>query len=318
MRSAASWSVKLKLLSENLWEQHCRSPDITEWLSNFDGRHGTSVATERLHALHLLSSVSYFGLRELRVLLRSMFRDLFRYPIVQKLRRKLGGTTDAAKVEKEFAQQLKTTRFIGMGNPAKSGMHLLYYFRQENGLSEKLFPHQDELLTGHVRDPDTELIAGLERIVFVDDLCGSGTQAVDYGDAVLRDLRAIADRRNRAIELQYLVLFGTEIGLSKTRNSEIFDLVCAVTELDATYVTFGPRSRVFRHPPDHIDGTQSRLLSEGYGRKLWSRWPLGFGDCQLLLAFHHNVPNNSLPILWGSRPGDGWKPAFQRHSGSSG
>ena len=305
---------RLKTLSRDLWEDRCREPDIEEWLSNFDGRHSGDPAMEKLRALHLLSSVSYFGLRELRVLLRSMYRDLFRYPIIQKVRRALGGTTDAMAVQRRFVRELESTRFIGMGNPAESGTHLLYYFRQENDLNPNLFPHQHELLTGHALDPGTTLIEPLKRLVFVDDLCGSGGQSVRYSETVIADLQAIAARSNRSIEFHYLVLFGTEGGLAKARADSAFDLVDAVTELDATYVTFGPRSRVFRRPPPYLNLAQSKELAENYGGELWSRWPLGFGDCQLLLAFHHNIPNNSLPILWWSRPGDGWKAVFPRHT----
>ena len=308
---------KLKILSEDLWEQRCRDPDIKEWLSNFDGRYLESVTVEHLHALHLLSSVSYFGIRELRVLLKSMFRDLFRYPIIQKVRCRLRGTTDVAAVKRCFAEELRKTRFIGMGTPAESGTHLLYYFRQENGLSASLFPHQHELFTGHALDEATRLVPKLDRIVFVDDLCGSGKQSVDYSDTVLKDIKAIADRDERPIAFQYLTLFGTEAGLARIRQNANFDVVEAVTELDATYATFGPHSRVFRQQREHIDKTQSERLAQGYGGELSSKRPLGFGNCQLLLAFHHNVPNNSLPILWWSAPRQGWKPAFPRYPKSA-
>ena len=246
-----------------------------------------------------------------------MFRDLFRYPIVQNLRRQLHGTRDVIRLHNRFAKELKSTRFVGMGNPAESGTHLLYYFRQVNGLHSNLFPHQHELLTGHMLDANTALVPGLKRIVFIDDLCGSGRQSIKYSRTVLPDLKAIADRTDRSIECQYLVLFGTEAGLAKARAASAFDVVGAVTELDATYMTFGTVSRVFRQPPPHIDQEQSRRLAVGYGTELSKAAPLGFGDCQLLLAFHHNVPNNSLPILWWGEAQRGWKPAFPRYAKST-
>ena len=104
---------RIKILSEKLWENQCQVPDIEAWLNNFDGRYCGDRETERLHALHLLASVSFFGLRELRVLLKAMFRDLFRYPIVQYLRSQMGGTVDADKINQEFIKELLKTRFIG-------------------------------------------------------------------------------------------------------------------------------------------------------------------------------------------------------------
>ncbi|HYU31029.1 MAG TPA: hypothetical protein VEW48_02620 [Thermoanaerobaculia bacterium] len=305
---------RVKTLSERLWEGHCQAPDIEAWLCNFDGRHCGDTSGERLHALHLLASVSYFGLREIRVLLRSMFRDLYRYPIVQRLRDDLGGTTDAVEIEHRFNEELLATRFIGMGNPAESGTHLLYYFRQENRLPRSLFVHQHELLTSAATDPNVDFNpSNLKRIVFIDDLCGSGEQSVRYSRTLLRDLKDVAVRRGRDIAFHYLVLFGTSSGIARAERESSFDVVDAVSELDATYQTFGDDSRVFRRPPHAIEPATSKHLATEYGSELWPEWPLGFENGQLLLAFHHNVPDNSLPILWFDESDPSWVAAFPRH-----
>lgn len=305
---------RVKTLSERLWEGHCQAPDIQAWLENFDGRHCGNIDNERLHALHLLASVSYFGLREIRVLLRSMYRDLYRYPIIQRLRKELGGTTNTAEIEPRFNEELLATRFIGMGNPAESGTHLLYYFRQENRLPRSLFVHQHELLSSAITDPQADFVpATLKRVVFIDDLCGSGQQSIDYSQKLLLDLKSVAARKGRSIDFHYLVLFGLSSGLERALNESLFDVVDAVCELDTTYRTFGSNSRVFRRPPASIDATTSKDLATNYGEELWPNWPLGYEDGQLLLAFHHNVPDNSLPILWFDEGEPPWAAAFPRH-----
>lgn len=304
---------RIKTLSEKLWEHRCSGPDVQQWLSNFDGRQLGDANLERLHALHLLSRVSYFGLRELRVLLRAMFRDLFRYPIIQQIRAANGGTRDLAIVRTAFNDEVLATRFLGMGNPAESGTHLLYYFRQENRLQKDLFVQEHSLLSAAATDSSAVIIPpGLRRLVFVDDLCGSGQQSLDYSRALLPELRDVAAREGRTLEIQYLVLFGTVDGLDRARKHSDFDRVAAVTELDSSYRTFDKDSRVFRKPPPHIDQTSSRAVAEAYGAALWPRWPLGFDDGQLLLAFHHNIPDNSLPILWFDNHPT-WRPAFPRY-----
>lgn len=304
---------RVKLLSERLWERHCQEPDIRAWLDNFDGRHCGDTKRERLHALHLLASVSYFGLREIRVLLRSMFRDLYRYPIVQELRQNLGGTKDSVEIDARFKQELTATRFLGMGNPAESGTHLLYYFRQENRLPKELFVHQHELLTSAVTDPAVDFSPlTLRRVVFIDDLCGSGDQSIEYSRTLLRDLKTVAAKRGRAISFHYYVMFGTSTGLARAAQESMFDAVDAVCELDTTYQTFGNDSRVFTRPPNQIEVATSQRLASGYGSELWPDWPLGYQNGQLLLAFHHNVPNNSLPILWAEETEQPWVAAFPR------
>jgi hypothetical protein len=305
---------RVKELSERLWEGRCKQPDIEEWLKNFDGRHCADVSREKLHALHLLASVSYFGLRETRVLLRSMFRDLYRYPLVQQIRSDLGGTKDVAEIHRRFTEELLATRFIGMGNPAESGTHLLYYFRQENRLQRSLFVHQHNILTSAATDPNADFDPPqLKRVVFIDDFCGSGEQSIRYSRTLLRDLKAVALRRGRSVSFHYLVLFGTSDGLARAESESDFDAVNAVCELDSTYRTFESDSRVFRQPPDAIDQATSKRLATEYGKELWRNWPLGYRNGQLLLAFHHNVPDNSLPILWFDEDGARWVPVFPRY-----
>ena len=230
----------LKVLSEKVWEGRCRSPDIDEWLSNFDGRHSGSVDQEHLYALHLLSSTSYFGLREMKVLLRTMFRDLFRYPIIQDIRRDLNGTTDVEAVDARFARELAATRFIGMGTPAESGTHLLYPFRQVNELGKNLFPNMHDLIAWAGKHSPS---SRPRRIIIVDDLCGSGSQALRYGRDLLAALQPTITETPNPPQLHYLVLFGTVHGLEMVRNKGVFHAVNAVSILDGTYTTYGDDSR---------------------------------------------------------------------------
>jgi hypothetical protein len=52
-----------------------------------------------------------------------------------------------------------------------------------------------------------------------------------------------------------------------------------------------------------------------YGSQLDCTAPLGFSDCQLLIGFHHNTPNSTLPIIWFDEPGGPpWTPIFRRYS----
>ena len=304
--------AKLKTLSEVLWEGQCTDPDIEEWLSNFVGHHLSDRNAERLHAMHLLSCFSYFGSGELRILLVSMYRDFFRYPIIQELRRELGGTRNLQAVAERFREELKATRFLGMGNPAESGTHLLYHFRYANRIPLRLFVQQGDLFTGGVTETTTRLRAGIRRVVFIDDLCGSGKQAVDYSGGIVRDIKAVAARAESEVECVLLVLFGTQRGLSLVRSEGEFDDVRAVNELDDTHMTYGPMSRVFRNSPEGISKEHSKHMAEQYGKKLFPRGALGYRDSQLLLGFHHNVPNNTLPIIWSSNRTMAWKPAFPR------
>src|ERR1700719_2294145 len=129
---------KIIVLNSRLWENKKTWPQIQAWLDNFDGQIATRDV-EQLHALFLLSHFLYFGSREIRELLRSLYRDLVVYPILAELKSKLPRNSSVEDFEKALDCELASTRFLGVGNPSESGCHLLYFFRQENSLGKDLF-----------------------------------------------------------------------------------------------------------------------------------------------------------------------------------
>ncbi|GAA4625927.1 phosphoribosyltransferase-like protein [Cellulomonas oligotrophica] len=300
----------IKTLSERVWERRVQEPDIERWLSNFDGR-VFDVAAERMHALHLLRHFVYFGAREMRVLLEALYRDIYRYPIVQQIRHRAGDTLDSTFIADEFAGELRRTRFIAMGNPSESGSHLMYYFRQVNSLPKGLFVSQHELASGPLTDPETRLVPhDLTRIVFLDDLLGSGQQATSYSRSVVRDIRAVAARDGRSLTISYYTLFAKSIGLDAARRTS-FDDVRALHEIDESQMAFAANSRVYHGCGAYTSMEEGRALAEGYGSLLTTD-PLGYRDGQLLLGFQHNVPDNTLPIFWFDEPEPTWEPIFPR------
>ena len=305
---------KLMLLSEQLWEGRVNRQRIDNWLTNFTGL-TTEQRTERDHALLLLSNVMYFGERELRELLRALFRDHYRYRLIQEIRRRLGGTTDVEAIHKEYHTNLKRTRFLPMGNPSESGTHLLYWFRQENGLPRDLFLHPYELSNISLADPAAALAnPDIRRLVFLDDFCGSGTQAATLARSLLPLLRRLATNSQASLDISYLVLFAHSRGITHVRRYTSFDSVETVFELDRSYKAFSPSARQFAATDGTASKNIARRLAFAYGRRLYPRSPLGFKNSQLLLAFHHNTPDNSLPILWAGPPEHpAWHPILHRY-----
>jgi hypothetical protein len=301
--------AKLKVLNETVWEQQVDRLTIDAWLANFADLAPGPLAEQRLHALYLLSRFMYFGRREMRELLRALFRDLYRYPVIENIRRANADTIDRSFLKSEFIGELERTRFLGVGNPSESGTHLLYYFRQENGLSSDLFINTHQVFTRSgatapkLRDPS------ISRYVFIDDFCGSGTQAVQYSQDIVDEVKRI----NGAVEISYYVLFATSNGLQHVRNNASFDRVDAIFELDDTYKCFGTDSRYFRGAPAGVSQKFAEAMSRYYGQQLWPSEPLGFKNGQLLMGFYHNTPDNTLPIIWFSEPNRSWVAAFRRY-----
>jgi hypothetical protein len=304
--------AKIKTLNETIWEGHATEPRIAEWLNNFSSQ-DSSAPNERHHALFLLSNFMYFGSRQIRELLKALYRDMYRYPIVKSIRRANHDTLDSDIIEPLFRAELNVTRFLGMGNPSESGCHLLYYFRQENALPSNLFIHSHEIFRRNsesvsqiLREPT------VTRYIFIDDFCGTGQQGIEYSREIVEEVK----RLNPGASVEYYVLFATEYGISRIREQTKFDFVSAIYELDSSFRCFSASSRYFSPTPKGIDRSFCEAMCRLYGERLTGNVgdALGFGDSQLLIGFHHNTPDNTLPIIWfDERNHTPWTPIFRRY-----
>ncbi len=298
---------KVYLLSETVWRTAAiKEPAVSEWLSNFTGT-CEAADDEKLHALFLLSNFMFFDLDEVREMLRSVYRELFRYPLIQEIRQVLGVQCTWAQVQPEFEDHLAGTRFIGMGNPSESGSLLLYFFRQVNEIPVELFIHSHQIFRRYGGQASSLRDATARHYVFLDDLSGSGEQAVEYSqDLVLSIKEKAPDART-----SYFVLVATAKAIERIRAETAFDDVGAIFELDETFECFHSDSRFFANPPKGISQAVAKNVAAHYGTSLFPPAPLGYEDCQLLLGFWHNTPDNTLPIVWAE--GNSWYPIFKRY-----
>jgi hypothetical protein len=305
-----------------IWRDRRSDKIYNEWLNNF--KDSSVDGNEKLHALFLLSKFMYFGNIELRELLKCVFRDLYKYPIVSEIRRNNGNCKDVAFLNNTFSDELSKTRFLGVGNPSESGVHLLYYFRQENKLEKDCFINTHEIFKTTIIKEDDQNGIGMTRVnvdlknkdikryVFIDDFCGSGSQAELY----LKDIVESVKSFNSSIEVYYLMLFGTEEGIKyvkdmKTKNGDpLFNRVDTVFSIDNSFKCFSENSRYFCKTPNEIEKDFCKEMCTKYGNELWSIHPLGYKDGQLLLSLFHNTPDNTLPIFWAE--GAEWRPIFKR------
>lgn len=314
MKSKDDYSDELrktiKSLMETTWGNVVNLVDINAWLSQF-GTDNEPERDEQLHAMYLLSHFLFFDQTSLRELLKSVYRDLYRTPLLHQIRKEHGDTLDPAVIEPAFKQIRDRTRFLGVGNPSESGVHLLYYFRQENNLPKNLFINSYEIfkreVTGGishnvVRDLD------IEYYVYLDDLCGSGSQARTYSQELVMPLK----QTKPDAKVFYFVLFATTQGLQAVRDLGCFDRVSAVFELDASFQCLEPGSRIFQPETSPFVRANIKQTCEKFGRQLWPPHPLGYKNGQLLIGFNHNTPDNTLPIFWCNEYFE-WQPIFKRY-----
>lgn len=315
---------QIEILNSTLWEYRILRPKIDKWLMNF------KTEQDCEYAIYLLSKMMYFSSSNIRNLLKALYRDLYRYPIIEKIRKDNSNTLDDSFIESEFKKELQNTRFLGVGNPSESGVHLLYYFRQENKIPKKLFVNTDDVIMRH-SDGSVTLRTEFNtatRFVFIDDLCGSGSQATT--DTNVR--RCVYDIRKLKPDahISYLMLFGLSEGIEVVKKSKLYDYAQAVVELDESYKCFSDKSRYFSN--GYYDRNIAQDMAYKYGYDLIRAYAqscgyypyelddianahaLGFGNCQLLMSMHHNTPDNTLSIIWFDEIEGLWNPIFKRYN----
>lgn len=297
-----SLDEKIKILHETAWHDKWQSQgdQYHLWLENFKYE-------EKIHAMFLLSKFMYFDNETIRELMQRVYEDLFRRPIIYQIRKDKGNTKDEAVIEDDFKKKLKQTRFLSIGNPSESSAHLLYFFRQENRLERDLFINAHQLYT-HTNEGELliakTVVDNIDRIIVLDDFCGSGSQATTFDGEFVVNLK----KDKPEIEIDYFSLFAIEKGLNKVKHLH-YNRAEAIFVLDDTYKCFSKDSRFFDVKEADIKNN-CRALCNKYGRKLDPKNPLGYKNGQMLLSFHHNTPNNSLPIFWSEKKS--WNPIFKR------
>lgn len=292
---------KIKILSLEAWKDKVDGADVSLWLNNFD-------PNECVEASFLLSSFMYFDNNSVRELLRRAYQDLYMRPEVFKIRRKYSNTLDIGIIQGKYNKVLEHTRFINIGNPSESSAHLLYYYRQENELPVHLFinAHQIYKHTIEGEEIKTQLdISNIDTIIFIEDFCGSGTQATEYYNKFVKPIKD----NSGSIRIIFHSLFATQVGYDIV-NGLGYDEVKTVFLLDDSFKCFSEVSRFFN---DHNNDIKDRCqeLCTVHGNKLCQEHPLGYKDGQLLIGFYHNTPNNTLPIFWSSTTS--WNPIFKRY-----
>jgi len=191
-----------------------------------------------------------------------------------------------------------------LDGPGKSGNRLAQLYADENRVHSRMVVERGRLSALIERNG-----ADLSSIVFVDDIFGTGRSVDTYlrtldeevGDALVKhaipcSLVALCGFDTAAQHIEQVTM-----DLKMTIRVNVCDLL---TEADRC---FGEQSRVF---VDADERERARTLMKDLGRGLVRDNPLGFGDCQALVAFETGCPNNSLPVLWAESKK--WKPLFMR------
>jgi hypothetical protein len=313
-----SLEAKAQRLTQHVWPRDLTLRDIDRWVANFPSAVPyTAEDVIRRHCLYVLTHIVAFRPREFAALVRALFREYIRLPVVYEVREALGLTASPSVVQSEVRTRLASTVFVGLGAAAKSGSRLMYDFQKESHLPrQQLVDSCDDLLTHDPNDPKVERRhPAATRYVILDDMCGTGESARDQLP-VVRRLRQLALAAGSAVTVELLFLFAIDRSLPLLKGAGQYDDARALMRFTASHRVFDPESRYFRSQPAVANGLVTRETAEeifrAAGGRLCPAHPLGYGDGQLLLAFDYNTPDNTLTAIWSSGPDEQWFPLFPR------
>ena len=266
---------QIMLKNELVWGDIIDKKDVEYWLSNFKGE-VFDINYERKLALLLLANFVFYNENEVRHLCKNLYRE-FLHLMIEEQKSK---SKDLLKIIESIHSK---SCFQNLGLPGESGGYLLYYFRQENKLP--LLCMQESSST--------------ENIIFVDDVTISGKQAMQY---IERD-----GRKDEKRELLLTLISTYEaINLLKSHNIHVISSIV----LDDRSKCFSMSSGIFHYFQEHQN--KCKIFAKHYGKKLFSKHPLGYKSGEYAFGFYYNTPVNALPIFWSKA--NGWIPILKRYS----
>jgi hypothetical protein len=175
--------------------------------------------------------------------------------------------------------------------PGKSESKLAYYLRPEITLVDPNAAVSQVKGVGGATPVD---------MVCFDDCIGSGETVEGYlfyepGAGQLCALYA-----SRAARLHVIVYHSDPRGVQRIEGNASgcgSVKVHTACPLDETHQAFSDRSCII---PSSLRKDAFKAFCERVGRSLNPGIPLGWGDCQWCISYDYSIPDNSLPILYGT------------------
>lgn len=269
---------QIKDISIAAWDGHLETLTIKAWINNFTGEVMESQSAEQKIALWLALNYVYYTDNDIRSLSCNLWWKLI-HKLIEECQDEGFDTLD---LHKKYEYILNRICIQPLGNCSGSGTNVAYFFRQSNGLAKELFEIGEK---------------EIDYLVLVDDATISGKQANEN-----------LERYKKYPVKKIYVLTYISSDEAKKNIGESAELLSAV-ELDNHAKAFSNDSLIFKN---HINWISiSKKMCKHYGKRLDSRYPLGYDKGEYTFGFYYNTPNNTLPIFWGTF--GHWSPLFTRY-----
>jgi len=277
------------------WKKFGAPDDIFRWLHNFANENEVSLA------LVLADNIMYYTLDQIRYLWKTILTNYVKLFLLDEIFR----DRPLPNIEKWFPDYLREKCiFVGYGRPSKSGQSMVYFFKQSQAINNLSYMERSQFLKARSKEFSTK-----ERVFLLDDFIGSGNQAKNEWFHRGKDDKSFNDiyTENPNLQFVYLALVGCREGKEVIEKSTPMKVVLG-EELDERFRCFSGISTIY---PDPNERVEARRVMEEKGKMLYE-YPLGYDNMELAIAFYHNTPDNSLPVIWKRMPDGSWYPLFER------
>jgi hypothetical protein len=267
--------------------------DLDSWLANFPDDEGRYIA------MRLLNRFIYYSERDVKRLLKhGLYRQLLYQPSIIWNRANEFDTTSIEQetFAKQFLEDTIFTPLLDRNKPSESGNTLCRYLNRDLEISSR-----------QIRQPDELSSVMSKRVVVVDDFIGSGQQIIDFWNKPKiagKTLASIAASNN--LQVTYLSLVATRYGLNRVAKMSTGLHIACCEVIEDTY-------RVFCVPSLYLGQQNEISKARGYLDKLCKDRKLsllGFHKLDFAVAFHHAIPDATLPLFFTKN--SGWNPLIKR------
>lgn len=264
--------------------------EIMRWLNNF-------LLSEQEFALRLLEHFRYIKRDDLIDICNKIYTNL-----IEKV--------SELDIKPKIPEDLF---FINFGKEAKSDKLMSYHFRQALGtqLSDTNFVN---LFEPEIDPPKNKVL------IYIDDLSGTGHQFLSDWEKFNENLKKKWHDKHTSFtkfnKFVFLPIFITKIAKNEIEQLPYFIIVYLSHHLlTEKHMALKPESKIFNEKEMKI----ATEIFYNYGKQLYPKGPLGYGNLGLLISFFYNTPNNTLPIIWQKSPSEfcnstlKWEPLFPRY-----
>lgn len=267
------------------------------WLANFKKE-------ERPFAFNLLNVFIYYNENLVDALFRAAVQRLS-VPMVHSAT----SVQDARNRWRRFLASVQITYVQGEDpNPTDSGQLFARKARQVLGIDQKQITDPKQVPPALLQKPGSS-------VIIVDDFVGSGNQMIEtwhrsYGSTAGQPDTFAGAVQNGA-SVYFIPVVATRYGLDKIESECSGLMISPAHVLDDRYSLTAPDSILWPDAlkPDALSFLRNASRRAGIVDECEFGWR-GFHDLALALAFHHSVPDATLPLFFWNR--NGWKPLIAR------